>query len=256
MLRRIWIALLLAVVSGMASVMAVKDAQAATTALVNGSFVSPPAAWEVPGQPDQIYEAINSWYGFAPTVAPWSPDTWVFPPSYSDIWGGGPTMAAILAGMPPGDLNVVTHSHGGNVAILATYYMSRPLRRLINLGTPINWDLYGYLGGAGAYGRCQISSSSDWVQFAGSSPTQILNFAYAIYSSVVGAIAAFNALIVGDYWGALAYFQYSVFAVIVADYWWYSTKIEVDGPTYMFSGLGHEDLHKAGVWNAIAPYCG
>jgi hypothetical protein len=165
-------------------------------------------------------------------------------------------MAAILSGMPPGDLNVVTHSHGGNVAILATYYMSRPLRTLVNLGTPINWDLYGYLGGAGAYNRCQISSSSDWVQFAGSSPTQILNFAYAIYSSVVGAIAAFNALIIGDYWSALAYFNYAVFAVIVADYWWYSTKIEVQGPTYMFSGLSHEDLHTAGVWNAIAPYCG
>jgi hypothetical protein len=254
MLRGIQIALISVSLCAL-SALAGTAARAATTATINGSFVSAPAAWQTSGQPDQIYEAMQWWYGYAPSVAPWSQNFWVFPPTYSDIWGGGPTMASILSAFPAGDLNVVTHSHGGNVAILSTYYMYRPLRTLINLATPINWDLYGYLGGAGAYWRCQVSSSADWVQFIGASPTQILNFAYAVYASIVGAISAFDALVMGDYWTALAYFQYAVFEVIVADYWWYTTKIEVEGPTYMFSGLGHEDLHTAGVWNAIAPYC-
>lgn len=236
--------------------MNIKDAKAQATALINGSFVSPPAEWMLPGNPDQLYEALQSWYGFAPTTAGWSPSFLVFPPFYSDIFAGGPAMAGILTGFPAGSLNVVTHSHGGNVAILSTYYMSRPLRTLVNLGTPINFDLPGALGGAGSAIRCQVSSSADWVQFAGASPYQIANFVYAIYASIAGAIGAFDALVAGDYTTALAYFQYAAFEVIVAEYWWYSTKIEVVGPTYMFSGLGHSDLHTGAVWNAIAPYCG
>jgi hypothetical protein len=254
MLRAIRIALLLCAMSAI-SFMPVKGANAQTTGIVNGSFVTPPAAWMLPGHPNQLYEALQSWYGLAPSTAAWYPSFLVFPPYYTDIWNGGPSLAGVLSGFP-GTLNVVTHSHGGNAAILSTYYMARPIRALVNLGTPINWDLPGALGGAGAASRCQVSSSADWVQFIGSSPTQILNFAYAIYSSIVGAFAAFQALAMGDYATAMAYFQYSVFEVIVAEYWWYTTKIEVVGPTYMFSGLGHEDLHTGMVWNAVAPYCG
>jgi hypothetical protein len=255
MLRAIRIALLIIGVSAI-SIASIKDAEAQTTAIVNGSFVSPPADWMLPGHSNQLWEALRNWYGFAPSTAGWFPSGLVFPPFYTDIWAGGPQMAGVLTSFPPGTLNVVTHSHGGNASILATHYMSRPLRTLVNLGTPINWDLPGHLGGAGSALRCQISSSADWVQFAGSSPYQISNFVYAIYGSIVGAIAAFNALAIGDYLSALAYFQYSVFEVIVAEYWWYTTKIEVIGPTYMFSGLAHGDLHTGPVWNAIAPYCG
>ena len=104
-------------------------------------------------------------------------------------------------------------------------------------------------------GRCQISSTADWVQFIGASPYQIANFAYAIYSAISGAVEAFQAAIMGDYLTAMAYFQYAVFEVIVAEYWWLTTKVEVVGPTYMFSGLSHSDLHTGPVWFAIAPYC-
>jgi hypothetical protein len=255
MSRAIRIALLLVGMSTFDLVTS-RDAEAQTVGLINGSFVNPPADWMLPGHPDQLYEALRSWYGVAPRTAGWSPSFLVFPPFYSDIWAGGPSMAGILAGLPAGNLDVVTHSHGGNVAILSTYYMSRPLQTLVNLGTPINWDLPGFLGGAGAARRCQVSSSADWVQFAGASPYQITNFAYSIYGSIAGAVAAFDALVAGDYATALAFFQYSTFEVMVAEYWWYTTKIEVDGPTYMFSGLGHGDLHTGAVWNAVAPFCG
>jgi len=234
------------------------SATAKTAALINGSFVSTPADWMLPGDADQIYEAIQGWYGYSPSTAAWVSNIQVWPPNYPDIVGSAQQMANTLAAFPPGDLNVITHSHGGNVAILAslTPGWATPIRRLVNLGTPINWDLPGYLGGPGAAGRCQISSTADWVQFIGASPTQIVNFAYAIYASIAGAVAAFEAAAFGDYLTALAYFQYAVFEVIQAEQWWLSTKVEVTGPTYMFSGLSHSDLHTAPVWNAIAPYCG
>jgi hypothetical protein len=253
MLRRIRIALICAGFSAL-SFVPIKEADAQATALINGSFVSPPDTWMIPGIPGEGHDAIQAWYGFSPSIAGWSPNFWVFPPSYSDIWNGGMPMGSILTGMPGGNLNVVTHSHGGNVAILATYYMARPLRTLINLGTPINWDLPGYTGVATSW-RCQVSSTADWVQFIGASPFQIANFVYSIYSSIQGAVAAFSALATGNYYGALAYFQYSVFEVMVAEYWWRTTKEEVVGPTLWFSGLSHADMHSAYVWNTIAPYC-
>lgn len=256
MLRLIRIALLLVGIST-TTFATIRDAEAQATGLVNGSFTSPPADWMLPGHPAQLYEALRSWYGFAPTTAGWSPSFLVFPPFYTDILAGGPSLGNILTGLPGGPLNVVTHSHGGNVAILASVSTPRPYRTMVNLGTPINYDLPGLLGGASASSwRCQVSSSADWVQFVGSSPGQIVNFVFAIYASVAGAVAAFEALAAGDYLTALAYFQLSTFEVMVAEYWWYTTKIEVVGPTYMFSGLSHGDLHSGPVWNAVAPFCG
>lgn len=232
--------------------------RAQTTALVNGSFVTTPAPWMLPGDSDQLYEAVQGWYGYAPSIAPWTPNVLVFPFPfpYQDILDGAEPMAKTLNQLGSGDLNVITHSHGGNVVIGATYQQiwSRTLRRLINLGTPINWDLAGVTA-VPVGGRCQISSTADWVQFIGASPYQIANFAYAIYSAISGAVEAFQAAIMGDYLTAMAYFQYAVFEVIVAEYWWLTTKVEVVGPTYMFSGLSHSDLHTGPVWFAIAPYC-
>lgn len=227
------------------------DAQPITV-LVNGSFVSPPVPWMEPG-PE--FDAITGTYGAAPTQSYWQPDSNVWPPFYVDIVGGRYPLANFLSSLPPAQTNLVAHSHGGNVAIMATYLENRRLQHLINLGTPINWDLPGLLGGAGAYSRCQISSTADWVQFMGASPYQIANFIYDIYWSIVGAVEAFAALAAGDYATAFAFFSRSVFEAIEATYWWLTTKVEVDGPTYMFSGLGHSDLHEPPVWNAIRSYC-
>jgi len=221
--------------------------------LVNGSFNIPPVAWMSPGDPE--YDTIAATYVALPLQSYWFPDFLVWPPNYTDIFSGPSPLAGFLSSVPPGDLNLVAHSHGGNVAIMSTYLMYRRLRHLINLATPINWDLPGVLGGAGADSRCQISSTADWVQFIGASPYQVLNFAYAIYQSIVGAIEAFEALLAGDYAAAYAYFSQSVFDVLDATYWWLTTKVEVEGPTYMFTGLGHSDLHTPPVWNAIRNYC-
>jgi hypothetical protein len=109
--------------------------------------------------------------------------------------------------------------------------------------------------GYGVAGRCQVSSSSDWVQFWGASPYQVGNFVYNVYQSVAGAIQAFEALNAGDYASSYAWFASSVFDALQADYWFDTTKIEVEGPTYMFSGLAHDELHEPPVWNGIPASC-
>ena len=193
------------------------------TVLVNGSFSNPPVAWMVPG-PE--FDAITATYGAPPVQSYWDPSWNVLPPYYIDIVAGRYPLANFLNSLPPAEVNLVTHSHGGNVAIMATYLTGRRLRHLINLGTPINWDLPGALGGRGADSRCQISSAADWVQFVGASPYQVGHFVYDIYQSIAGGVEAFQALLAGDYATAYAYFADAIFDVIDATYWWFTTKIE------------------------------
>ena len=101
----------------------------------------------------------------------------------------------------------------------------------------------------------QASSTADWKQFFGSSPYQVGNFFYASYHSVAGAIEAFEALNRGDYDAAYWWFANSVFDALEADYWFDTTKYEVEGPTFVFNNIGHGALHEPPVWYAIAPYC-
>jgi hypothetical protein len=181
----------------------------------------------------------------------------VLPPYYVGIINGGHDLANFINGLPPGDINLISHSHGGNVVLMSQAWSSRPIRRYIQLAAPVNWDFgdWRYALGYNVAGRCQASSKADWVQFFGSSPYQVGNFFYYTYQSIAGAVEAFQALINGDYYGSYAWFAQSVFDAWEADQWWDSTKIEVEGPTFMFNGLNHGQLHDPGVWNAIAPYC-
>jgi hypothetical protein len=234
------------------------------TVLVNGSLEDPyQVPWTVhnglPIAPDDEWNYIAATYGVSPQMWPWSDNNLVdiSPPAYLGIWSGGFALANFLNGVSEPEINVVAHSHGGNVAMLATIWMNRPIRHLIELATPVNWDFgnYRYLANYGAYSRCTASSTADWVQFAGSSPTQYLNFAYAIYGSIAGAVNAFQALGQGDYQAALAYFAYSVFEVLDANYWFQTTKVEWTGANLWFEGLSHSQMHEPPVWSAIAPYC-
>lgn len=65
-------------------------------------------------------------------------------------------------------LNILTHSHGGNVALAASHFgLERPIDVLITLNKPT------LLGGAYKAGKnvgsfYNISAALDWIQFAGS----------------------------------------------------------------------------------------
>lgn len=226
------------------------------TFLVNGSFNESPD-WVQPGSAE--FSAIAATFGTSPQPWSWTSNSLseVIPPYYSGILNGGQALANFLNSLPAGEVNLISHSHGGNVVLMSQIWSSRPIRRYIQLATPVNWDFgeWRYALGYTVAGRCQASSKADWKQFFGSSPYQVGNFFYYTYQSVAGAIEAFQSLIGGDYDSAYGWFAQSVFDAWVADSWWDSTKIEVEGDTYMFSGLSHGELHEPPVWNAIAPNC-
>lgn len=223
-----------------------------TTVLVNGSFDAYPP-WMNDWSDE--FTATAATYGKPPIQFRWMQNWGVFYPLYDGIVAGGYDLANFLNALPPGDVNVITHSHGGNVAIWATYWMHRPIRHLINLGTPINWDLWRWLGGHGAYSRCQISSNSDWTQFWGSAPGQVYAFIDNDFWAARYAWEAGEAAFRGD-WESFAYYTaLSAWHAAQSYAWFWSTKIELSGPTYVFGGLEHSDLHEPGVWWAIAGAC-
>jgi hypothetical protein len=201
------------------------------------------------------FSAIAATYGKPPVQFRWMQNNGVFYPFYDGIVAGGWDLANFLDSLPGGDINVITHSHGGNVAIWATYLMHRPIRHLINLGTPINWNLWRSLGGWGAYSHCQISSDSDWTQFWGSSPEQVYGFFDSDYYAVRYGIDAGQALANGDYDSFLYYTALAAYYAAQAYNYWWSTKIEWYAPTYVFGGLAHSDLHEPFVWWPIAGVC-
>jgi hypothetical protein len=226
------------------------------TFIING-IESDGSDWAVPGK--DFSNAVAATYGAIPGFWFWSSNSWyqVLPPYYSGIYSGAQELANFLHSLPPGDVNLIAHSHGGNVVLLSQIWSTRPIRRYITMATPVNWDWYEWRFALnyGIAGRCQASSEADFVQLWGASPYQVGNFVYNVYQSIQGAIEAFEALLNGNYQDSFYYFAQSAFNALQADYWLDTTRIEVEGPTYMFVSLGHSDVHTPGMWNAIAPYC-
>ena len=232
-----------------------------TTILLNGSFnQSPP--WTQPGSPE--FNAVAATYGQTPVVWQWTNDINNFAgvtfPNYDGIVAGAYGLAAFIDGLPGGDINVVAHSHGGNVLGLATWVAHRPLKHVINLATPVNYDLQPARWMAppplAPYSRCQASSFVDWVQFLGSSPFQVTEFIYASYDAEQLVNMAIDAAQQGDWAGALEASALAAAYAGDAFGWWMSTKVEWAGPTYMWwDGHQHGDMHEPDVWNAIAGAC-
>lgn len=221
------------------------------TVLVNGSFNAYPP-WMDDWSPE--FSAIAETFGYPPIQFRWFDNDAVFPPFYGGIFNGGFALASFLNGVGGDNLNLIAHSHGGNVVKIASYFLWRPFQHLIHLGTPVNWDLY-QLGGPGAYSFCQVSSYTDYTQFGGSSPYQVGNFGYHQYLSAqyfwLAGEAAFN----GDWDLFWYYMAQAAWEEGEANFWWASTKIEWGAANYMFWGESHGDLHEPPVWNAIRNQC-
>src|SRR5919197_2175921 len=212
------------------------------TVLVNGSFNAYPP-WMDDWSPE--FSAIAGTYGVPPIQFRWFDNDAVYAPFYSGISNGAFAFANFInaLGVPPWDhLNVVAHSHGGNVVLWGSWFLSRPMTHVINLGTPVNWDLPG-LGGYGAYSHCQVSSYSDWVQFVGASPYQVAQYGVNEYYAGENAFYAAEALAAGD-WDSFSYYTgLSAWYEAQAQYWWLSTKIEYGASNQWFWGESHGDLH-------------
>src|SRR6266567_8697365 len=63
-------------------------------------------------------------------------------------------------------LNIVAHSHGGNVVKIATYFLNRNIDNLVNLGTPENFDLPD-INSRAVNNYCSVSSVTDLIQVSG-----------------------------------------------------------------------------------------
>ena len=225
-------------------------AAADVTVLVNGSFNAYPP-WMDDWSPE--FSAIAETFGYPPIQFRWFDNNAVFPPFYDGIFNGGFALASFLNGIGGDNLNLIAHSHGGNVVKFASYFLGRPFRHLIHLGTPVNFDLYPF--GGYAYSFCQISSYADYTQFGGASPYQVANFGYeqavAAQNFWNAGEAAFN----GD-WDLFAFYMAEgAYHEALANVWWLSTKLEWGAANYMFGGESHGDLHEPPVWYAIRNQC-
>ena len=228
------------------------------TILVNGSFNAYPP-WMDNGSPE--FTAITDTFGHPPLQFRWLDNdigAVTFPSNYSGIRSGGLALASYIngLGLTLGDkLDVIAHSHGGNVALEASYFLSRPYSHLINLGTPVNNDLRG-LGGHGAVSHCQVSSYTDFTQFSGASPHQVEKYYEHLARAGIYAYHAAKAARDGD-WSAFAYYSGLVaYHEAQAQLWWLSTKWELGARNRMFFGnQKHSDLHEPPIWNAIKNQC-
>src|SRR5262249_54208923 len=103
--------------------------------------------------------------------------------------------------------------------------------------------------------RCQISSMADFTQFIGSSPQQVYYFEEATRHSVIYAAYAAQDAFDGDWESFAIDSGLSAYYAAEAFIWFMSTKVELEGPTYMFGNLSHGDLHEPPVWNSIWRKC-
>jgi len=237
-------------------------------------------SWIKPSDPE--YQAIAATFPGTVYVYQW-PGTipTVLPPLYPDIYLHAPALAAIINNhsFQSGErLNIVTHSHGGNVAKLATsFIITHGIDNLITLGAPQNWDITGQIQ-TGAFGTwntwivgnyCQVASFTDIAEWAGSSPTQIWNTGQSQYNAAVDAYYAAEWL--NDYFEetdpigqAIANSQFLYWSAEAASweaealYWWLTTRIATDSPsgmTLLFSNYSHGDLHSAPVWSQVVSGC-
>lgn len=252
MIARKWVGILTILVSAsMARVATAND----FTILVNGAGETNPA-WTIPGSGE--FNAIASTYGYDPVHFPWVENSvpevsW----PYFGIYAGAYDLANYLCGSfsPNDSLNLIAHSHGGNVMIVtAVFLCSRPLSHIIHLGTPVNWDIYPR--GVSGYSFCQVSSFTDYVQFLGSSPErQILPFVTDEAYAAQYAALAFYYLYYFDDWDSFWYYL-GLSGLYEADaaWYWLSAKVEWFGWTKWVGG-DHGDLHEPGVWDAIKYEC-
>lgn len=225
------------------------------TILVNGSFDDDPS-WINPSDPE--YQAIGATFGDQPTDYQWIPNGNIYPPTYDDIYSGGPALANFINSLNiPSNvpLSVVAHSHGGNVVKIASWSITHQINYLVTLGTPQNWDLPEInLGAVGSY--CEVSSLEDWVQFSGSSPVQYAGFGYAQSEAANWTYQEAQDLYYGNYSDALYDGEQIAFYEAQAFAWWMSAKLAFGAYNVLYGTPSHEDLHTPAWWSNIRVDCG
>ncbi len=137
-----------------------------------------------------------------------------FGAAYLGILKGGLKLADFLNNYKFAEgekLNIVAHSHGGNIVKVASLLMNRQIDNLVTLGTPQNTDLFAINYHRAAKNHCSVSSLVDYKQFYGSSPTQVGLTVYFTAQAVKYAAMAYASY-------SMAYHSYNVFGP--SSYWY------------------------------------
>lgn len=237
------------------------QAPSSYTFLIRGTASE--GTWTLPGS--AMSNAVAATYGYAPQPWVWADNSLAetFPPLYVGIFQGGQELANFINNLPAGDVNLISHSHGGNVVLIAQFFGIRPVRRYIQLAVPVNWDFWDWRY-AIAYGqvvwRCQVSATRDWIQFFGASPSQVNQFAWEIYTGEQAVREGMQAAVNGDWELAYYWFSQATIDLLQADFWFDSAKIEFEGTNLVFDNVpnNHFGVHEPIVWNAmnaVAPSC-
>jgi RHS repeat-associated protein len=235
------------------------------TLVINGSFDDSPE-WMDPNTAEGSAElaAIGSTFGETPT--PWRWDSSFAGVTviggYGDIRAAAYNLAVYLNNynFQPGEsLNIVAHSHGGNVVQIAAGYfgLNHTIDNLVELGTPQNWDLYRYQPINAANNYCNVSSFTDTTQFSGASPFQIAATSYYAALGLSADRWAFVALADGDMQGFYYFLELSSVYYGISTGYYLTTKLDPYATNNVLLTSGsHSDLHTADVWNAIKKPCG
>jgi hypothetical protein len=207
------------------------------------------------GSPE--WRAIFGTFGERQLDFRWSGND-VFFPAYSSIWDGAAGLANVINGhtFAAGEkLNIIAHSHGGNVVKIASYSIGHRIDNLVALGTPQNFDLPTIYSPA-VNNYCEVSSFTDYVQFAGASPLQTGLFGYAQYQ--VGYWLYQESLdLYYNNWDEAAFdaFEVAYYQSLAASAW-LSTKLDPLASTNVLYDSGaHSDLHEPPVWFDLVGAC-
>jgi RHS repeat-associated protein len=227
--------------------------------IIIGGFLNGQATW---GQPDtDMWKAIRDTFGEDPRVFEWAALA-VFYPLYSDIQLAGVELAKFLNGydFKEGEkLNIVAHSHGGNVVKVASQNLrqsTRSIDNLVTLGTAQNYDL-PLINTFKVKNHCNVSSLVDPVQFGGSSPTQIFRTVENTRDGAYHASWAAYELFRGNFSKAAWHSALSAQYFALAAAWVLSTRIDpLANKNVLFGSEGHSELHTVPVWNKINGECG
>lgn len=218
----------------------------------------------------QFMDAISQTFGEPAQCWPWDSSFWGTVPPYGGILDAATKLADFINSYPfaLGErLNIVAHSHGGNVVKLASWSLNHLVDTFVTLGTPVNWDLELMSGGmrmAEGGNYCAVSSNDDRIQIIGASPLQ--SYGYYVNSFLsqqymfVAQSYLWSVIVYGKYSYYGKYFKYlalSAFYGEIADFWEWTIRYDGNANNNVFlDDLGHSDLHTAPVWNSIRGRCG
>lgn len=114
--------------------------------LVNGSLNPLPPDWISYGS--AMFNAVWGTYGVQPVTFFWSQNSaGEVTGAYEGITDGAIDLADAINTLPAGNVNIVAHSHGGNVSIIATGYINRQIQHLVELRYARELELPRYVSG-------------------------------------------------------------------------------------------------------------